>query len=233
LLLLDAAFPRRNLGSMTTAVSWLALALSSDEDSVPIRAGERGSAETDHIVPSHPTDRHVVERIRAGDVAAFRELFHAHWTTLCIAAAVYTKEMADAEEIVATIFADLWERRATLAIAVTMRTYLHAAVKHRTVNWRRDRDRRQLLIARATPGEIPGMGTPTVAPDQRASDAETLARALDAVNALPDRYRLAFIYRWREGWSYDDIAGTLGVSVNGAQALVSRALKMIRARIGE
>lgn len=175
----------------------------------------------------------LVDRIRRGDVEAFQSLFHAEWRSLCASAAIYTHDMDVAEELVATIFADLWLRHETLSITVKLRTYLHSAVKHRTMNWRRDRGRREKLIHDVVPIHVPGMASGAPLASAFVEQDDTVARALQVIDTLPTRYRLAFVYRWREEWEYADIAAALGVSINGAQALVSRALRMIRERLEE
>jgi len=217
---------------MTLVAFWLALPFQGSGDGSAKRARDRARSTSAMQTNIPAADLALLERIRAGDVPAFESLFTMHWTSLCTVAALYTHDMAEAEEIVATIFADMWERRATLQITVKLRTYLHAAVKHRTVNWRRDQSRRNTLIQRAA-DEVPGMGERVPTPVTEVEQRESFARVVQSINALPDRYRLAFVYRWNDGWEYADIAAALGISVNAAQTLVSRAIKMIRARLGE
>jgi RNA polymerase sigma-70 factor (ECF subfamily) len=144
---------------------------------------------------------------------------------------MYTHDMSEAEEIVAAILGDVWERRATLRIAVKISTYLHAAVKHRTLDWRRGRTRRAQLLQRVAPQDIPGIGTPAPGPDASVEQADLVRHVLRALRTLPERYQLAFVYRWRHGWDYTDIAATLGISNDAAKKAVSRALAMIRAQV--
>lgn len=180
------------------------------------------------------TDKELLKRIQSGDMDAFRELFDLHWSSLCSVAAIYTHDMDIAEEIVANIFADLWTRRENLSISVKIRTYLHSAVRNRTQNYRRDQGRQSEILSQIGDDFVPGMGEGQydAGADHKVEIRDSMERALGVVNQLPERYRLAFLYRWRDDWEYSDIADTFGVSINGAQALVSRAIRMIRDRIG-
>jgi RNA polymerase sigma-70 factor (ECF subfamily) len=56
---------------------------------------------------------------------------------------------------------------------------------------------------------------------------------LDAIDALPDNYRLALVLRYYGDLSYDEIAEQLGTNRNNVAVLLHRAKRELRARMTE
>jgi RNA polymerase sigma factor (sigma-70 family) len=66
-------------------------------------------------------------------------------------------------------------------------------------------------------------------PDQAAEGHQELRTVLSAVQALPVRQRDAILLRELEGRSYEEIAGTLGVTGGAVRQLLNRARSSVRA----
>ena len=101
-----------------------------------------------------------------------------------------------------------------------LRAWLHRIVRNKALNLIRDSgpdglplDERQAAIE-----------TPELVAERR----HTLRRVVDAVQALPDKQRDAIVLRELEGRSYDEIAGTLGVSDPAVRGLINRARMTVR-----
>src|SRR3954466_1313033 len=75
-----------------------------------------------------------IERIRAGDEAAFEALFRALAPGLCALVARYVHSRAVAEELVQDLFLDLWTRRSQLAVEQALTSYLYMAARNRALN---------------------------------------------------------------------------------------------------
>ena len=81
------------------------------------------------------------------------------------------------------------------------------------------------------------MENKTEEPDEKASPAdlveqsETAARALRAVEKLPERQREAVRLKFAAGLSYKEIADVLDTSVNNVGVLLHRALKDVRGHL--
>lgn len=54
-----------------------------------------------------------------------------------------------------------------------------------------------------------------------------------AVGRLPEDYRRAIVWRFREGRSFDDIGAALGLTANAARKLVMRAVERVQLELGE
>jgi RNA polymerase sigma factor (sigma-70 family) len=181
------------------------------------------------------SDRDVVARVRSGDERAFTQMFHDYWAPLCRFAAFTVRDPDDVREIVAKVFASLWERRAQWAVATTVEAYLFGAVRNEVRHRHRDATRRAALMA--TEGTSDEAATATLwgeaATNGRAAgERADLELTIEwAVRQLPERYQLAIHLRWRRDLDYPEIAEALGVSAEAAKKLVLRALAMLRQRV--
>ena len=170
-------------------------------------------------------------RLRAGDVEAYEILFRATYAALCGFAVRLGHEPAVAEELVQELFADLWARRAGWAVHGSVRGYLFAALRNRSLNLRRRGGRERAWAARETTAEVRDLHVAPPTADARLEAEELHARLERALEALPDRCRLAMRLRWREQLSHAEIAVALGISVKGVESQLARGLQALRARL--
>jgi RNA polymerase sigma-70 factor (ECF subfamily) len=168
------------------------------------------------------TDAHLAERTRLGDVDALGELYSRYSARVMSLALRFTGERADAEDVVHDVFLGLpealrryeeqgaleaWLKRLTVRVALTrMRT---------------DRRRRESGL-----GEDVARGI---------SDTDQVAATsvLDrAIRELPESLRIVFVLKEIEGYSHADIASTLGISSGASEVRLSRAMRLLRLRLG-
>ena len=163
----------------------------------------------------------LVERVRAGDHAAFRELFESYYIPLCKFAVRYVESMAVAEELVADVFAAVWLGRATLVVPRRMDQYLFGAVRNRALNAQRNAATAQRLAVQsecaASTDHLP----------EDHSELDTRVRAL--VDALPPKCHEVTRLHWFEQLSYREVAERTGLSMAAVKKHIERALASLRA----
>lgn len=74
---------------------------------------------------------------------------------------------------------------------------------------------------------------PHPTPEEAALSKEEVSATLNAIRALPDRARRAFVLSRFEGKTYGEIAAILGVSESSVEKYIIAALKAVRAAIAE
>ncbi len=74
---------------------------------------------------------------------------------------------------------------------------------------------------------------PQERPDHALMRSEAAERVRRAILELPERQRLAVTLKRFEGFSQEEIAGTMGVSVPAVEALLSRAMTALRKKLGK
>lgn len=183
------------------------------------------------VRPAAPTpsgDRDLVQRIRAGDAAAYEQLFRAYYGGLTGFAVRYLTDLSGAEELVQGLFADLWTNRASLDVHSNVRSYLFSAVRNRALNVRR----RALIERDWDEGEdradVEALQWSPERPDLALERVEAHDRLRAAIERLPERCRLVMQLRWRDQLSYVEIAETMGISVKGVENQLGRGLKALR-----
>jgi RNA polymerase sigma-70 factor (ECF subfamily) len=175
--------------------------------------------------------RQWVERVRAGDHAAFEAAFRAFYPELCAFAHRYLQSPALAEDAVHDVFMQLWRTHETLQVRDNVRAYLYAAVRHRALSLLRRQVLEQTWQARAGRDQaISPVYGHNDGPEQveREQLIETIERVLDA---LPPRCRAAMVLRWQREMSYAEIAETMQISVKTVEAHLARATKSLRTHL--
>jgi len=188
-------------------------------------------------VPVDPFDAALVERLRAGDEDAVRDLVALYADPLTRFAFVLTGSSDAAEGFAYDVLASAWERRAHLRPDRSLKTYLYTAVRRRCQD---DADRRRVRERHAdTLREQLSEQYSVPAPDDVLSMHEgdvayagRVQALRDAIAALSERRRLGLHLRFEQGLSYPAMGEILGLSDKGAQQLVLRALDTLRRMLG-
>jgi len=101
-------------------------------------------------------------------------------------------------------------------------SYFYRVVRNAAVDWLRRPDARVPL---ADVSELERMPTEAATPEEDLNDREQLRVLADALDALPERTRLAFDMRRRDGLSLREIADRLDISVVRAHQLIKDAIR--------
>lgn len=168
------------------------------------------------------SEQEIIKAIREGNTETFRQVFDACYETLCQYAFTILKNAEEAEDIVQFMFLKLWDKRETLDIKKTVRSYLFRSVYHRCINHLEHK-----TIVRnhqRNSKSIPALHTqqPEVFPDEL---EESVRRAIDR---LPPKCRTIFILSRYEELTYAEIAKRLNISVNTIQNQICKALRILR-----
>jgi len=178
-------------------------------------------------------DRALLDRfLSEGEEAAFEELFKGYYRALCDFVRGYVRSRDTAEELVQTVFLRIWEKRETWKPAAGARAYLFAACRNSSLDHLRHERVVERSITAASAGEPDAGGGPQLAPDDAVQAAELAEALRRAVQELPERRRSVVILRWQHHLSNVEIARALGISIKGVEAHVSRALAVLRERLG-
>ncbi len=172
--------------------------------------------------------RVLVQRIRAGDEAAFEALFRSTYDALYASVYRIVQSAAVADELVQDLFVAVWADRARWNPGDTIdrvRAYLFVAARRRALN----AVRREAVERRWVEQAELGSGERAVeSAEVIVERAERVRAVREAVARLPERGRAVLLLQWRRGLTYAEIAECLGISVKTVEVHVSRALKALR-----
>lgn len=196
--------------------------------------------------PSAADERDLLQRLRAGDRAAFASLVARHGGALLRLATAFLKDRSLAEEVVQDTWLaaldglDGFEGRASL------RTWLFHIVanKARTRFTREARSVPFSALASPDDGDDPAVSPDRFEkggswrdppgpwseenPERLAQGAETRAAIEQAIATLPEAQRAVITLRDIEGLETEEICNLLGVTVTNERVLLHRARSKVR-----
>ena len=131
------------------------------------------------------------------------------------------------EDLVQDVFYEIWKKRSTLNINISIAAYLRQATRNKTLNYIRDQ---KIDFRNAPPKEeLKSKNTPAV----QTLMADDLQQEIDAaIDSLPERCRLVFVLSRFEEMSYQEIANQLGISIKTVEHQIGKALRSLREALG-
>jgi len=139
-----------------------------------------------------------------------------------------------AKDVVQQVFINLWEKRDSLQINVSLGSYLYRAVYNGCMN-QRVRGVRHMPVDPEEEARMmvdPAVVARMVAAPDLLSDVRELQLALSAaIASLPQQCRMVFMKSREEEKTYAAIADELGISIKTVEAQISKALKVLRSAL--
>lgn len=167
-----------------------------------------------------------VERLRKGDPQAFKQLFHNYGEKVYAFAFSYLKNENDAREIVQEVLFKVWKNRETLKLNTSLQSYLFTiafnAVKKQFLRRSKDEAYKHALVD--------DLETESGSVDFEQQYQQVILKLELFIEEMPERRRMIFIARKREGKSLKQISEELAVSVKTVENQITEAMKYLRSR---
>ena len=179
------------------------------------------------------SESQLVQLIKDGREAAWKELFDIYYTKLCYVAVDYVSDDFIAEAIVGDVMYNLWTIRKRLDIHTSLEGYLRNAVRNACKNYL------QLKNVKLEKDSIDDRTADS--PDISYNGTDPLSLLLDnelqekinaAIDDLPDDCGRVFRMSRKEGLSNAEIAQQLGISINTVKYHIRNALHLLRQALG-
>lgn len=170
------------------------------------------------------SEQEALQRLAKGDAIAYRYLFDQHFSDLCNFLLIYLHSRELAEEIALEIFTFVWERRETLLIKATFKSFLFSSAKNRAISLYRKEHKKMFT---------------TIDHEQSISQEDTSSPFFlenvelreiinSAIEKLPEKSRQIYLLAWEENLSHKEIAGQLGITPKTVENHVGIALRKLR-----
>ena len=171
----------------------------------------------------------IVERLKSGDEDAFEGIFRELFQPLVHYAMRFLREVEASEEVVQDAFFAVWEKRATLEIHTSIKSYLYRSVHNKCLNlikhigireeyksWNEQtREAQEVMVA------------------DELGKSELEQRIHTAIEALPTERQKIFRMSRFEGLKYQEIADQLNISVKTVENQMGKALKALRGSLAD
>lgn len=172
------------------------------------------------------TSENIINKL---DEVTFEKLFRNHFKGLTWFAVRYVKDVETAREIVQDAFIHLWEKRDTIDLSKSVKSYLASSVYNKSLNYIRDNKKfdRDILTFENL--------FPDAAYDQtdRLITAELDKKIKEAIDELPEKCREVFVMSRFQNLKYQEIADKLQISVKTVETQMSKALQHMREKLSE
>lgn len=155
------------------------------------------------------------------------QLFKDYYQALHRYAFTILKNEEDASDVVQSVFINIWEKKDSIEISVSPKSYLFRSVYNESLNFIKKENTRQKHEIGAAPN--PMALTEEPAKDEEQNWQQKIDKVLDL---MPEQCRKVFMKSRIEGKKYAEIAAELDISIKTVEAHMSKALKIVRTSIG-
>ncbi len=173
--------------------------------------------------------------ISDGEEWAYRAIYDRHYEVLCRVAYDYVKDQYLAESIVGDTIFHIWERREQLNIQGPIRRYLIRAVRNKCLDLLASQYVRRTVSEGDMVSEEESQnlldGVDDISPLGILLEKELEDKVMEAVESLPSECRAVFEKSRFEGKSYQEIADSLGISINTVKYHMKGAIARIYAHL--
>jgi len=178
----------------------------------------------------------VVKELKNGNIKTFELLFNTYYRTLCFYAEGIVGEKEVAEEIVSDFFLKIWENRELIHITTSLQAYLYKGVYNNCLKYlehikvlRKYREHVRYVIENNDLYAAYDDNHPL----SLLISQETVAEIEHAIDALPTQCKEVFLLIRMDGFTYQEVAEKLGISINTVRTQITRAMTKLRESLGK
>ncbi|HEX4877630.1 MAG TPA: RNA polymerase sigma factor [Chitinophagaceae bacterium] len=178
------------------------------------------------------TEQDLIERLKKGEEAAFKELVETHKDRVYNTALGIVQNAQDAEDVAQEVFIQVFRSIHSFKGDAKLSTWLYRIATTRSLDLLRSKKSKKRfgLIQRLFGDEnepvfdIPDFNHPGVALEQK----ENAAKLFKAVAQLPDNQKIAFTLHKLEDLSYQEVSEVMKTTIPAVESLLHRAKLNLR-----
>ena len=169
-------------------------------------------------------EQQVFTALREGSESAFEMLFKTYYQPLCHYAYSFLNDKDEAEEVVQSAFITVWDKRQSIEIQTSAKSYLYRMVRNACLN---NIKHEKVKNAHAK-HELAGGEPAYEGASELLVSSELENRIMEALKILPEQCRLVFQLSRFEELKYAEIAEQLSISIKTVENHMGKALKIMR-----
>lgn len=182
------------------------------------------------------SDLELVNLLKEGDEEAFEIIFHTYFEKLCLFSESITKNHDAAEEIVEELLLQLWLKCMINPVEKSIKSYLYQSAYNNSIKY----------LSRQRKDTIRIGGTEYNNSEEQLIDLQTIeysvshlvseeleAKAVAAIQSLPDQCREIYLLNRDQDLKYHEIADKLHITVGTVKKQMSRAFSRLREELKE
>jgi RNA polymerase sigma-70 factor (family 1) len=165
----------------------------------------------------------LIIRVVQGDEIAFGQLFREYKNKLYSFIFHLSGSATIAEDVLQDVFLKIWRDRDQLTGIDNFNAYLYRMAQNTAINVLRRQSREALLL-----NEVQRLAPEGVQGDELLAAKEVQTALQQTINNLPPQQRKVYQLGQEQGLTYEQIAGSLGISTSTVRNHMVQALKAIR-----
>jgi RNA polymerase sigma-70 factor, ECF subfamily len=173
------------------------------------------------------TDNIEINKFIKGDIKNFESIFKAYYKALVVYANTILNDIEEAEDRVQQVYIMLWEKRATIEIHTSLRSFLYKAVHNACLNKIKQQN------IKTEYAKVIQLSSTVEYKNAILEEKELQKKIEDAIDILPEQCGKIFKMSRFEELKYKEIADTLGLSVKTIENQMGKALKILREQLKE
>ncbi|AEW00296.1 hypothetical protein A4D02_23495 [Niastella koreensis] len=170
----------------------------------------------------------LIMRVVQGDEIAFGQLFRLYKNKLYSFIFHLSGSATIAEDVLQDVFLKIWRDRDQLTGIDNFNAYLYRMAQNTAINVLRRQSREALLL-----NEVQRLAPEGVQSDELLTVKEVQTALQQAINNLPPQQRKVYQLGQEQGFTYEQIAASLGISTSTVRNHMVQALKTIREYIAQ
>lgn len=172
------------------------------------------------------SDNHMIKGLRAGRESAYEQLFKEFYQPLSVFACNYLEDLESGKEVVQELFVHLYEKRKTLVITTSIKSYLYQSVRNRCLNHIKHQQ-----VKKEHQAKMKTEFEPSHSLEDKIRENELEHMLFRVVDQLPPQCKKIFTMSRVKGLSNGEIAEQLELSKRTVETQISNALKVLREKI--
>jgi RNA polymerase sigma-70 factor (ECF subfamily) len=173
-------------------------------------------------------DRKLFGKMQKGDVKSLEVLFDRYYNSLANFAFLFLKDEEASKGVISELFITLWEKRETIFIQDSLKSYLYKSVRNAVVSLKRKEKWTKVGFEEIETGRIEAI-TPETLLLNKEFDEKIEKLLLD----LPQKAGLVFRLKRIDGLKYKEIADILDISEKTVENHIGNAVKKIKTILEE
>lgn len=169
-------------------------------------------------------DTQALQEMANGNITAYKFLFDHHFSDLCNFLLIYLHSKELSEEIALEMFTYVWEKRNSLIVKTSFKTFLFAIAKNKAITHYR-REHKKLFTTL-------DLGEPMLTELSNAQvflENDELRKIIEeAIEKLPEKSRQVYQMAWEENLSHKEISIKMGITPKTVENHVGIALRKLR-----
>jgi RNA polymerase sigma-70 factor (ECF subfamily) len=170
-------------------------------------------------------DIDLLNRLKEDDQFAFTSIYNKYWKNLYAVAYAILKDKAICEDIIQEVFVTIWNKRKSMVIKVSLKSYLTASVKYEVF-----RQLRKKIESLEFIDDL--IIDPTTSSQENMEYKELLEHMNNVVNKLSTKCREVFILSREKELSHKEIAVLRNISTKTVENQIGKALATFKESIG-